>query len=150
MAAGETVTFDDLNLAVILNLTAYFENEAQAGLVTLILEQTNATGTNDATFYSHEGSTSLAPRLVIDATLAAVENPGDFDGDLDVDGRDFLAWQRNPSIGDLADWQTYFGTDYGASLAAASDPTAVPEPTTWALALLAMPYSLFVMRKQRR
>jgi len=26
---------------------------------------------------------------------------GDFDNDNDVDGADFLAWQRNPSVGSL-------------------------------------------------
>ena len=33
---------------------------------------------------------------------------GDFDFDGDVDGRDFLTWQRNTSIGDLADWQANY------------------------------------------
>ncbi len=48
--------------------------------------------------------------------------PGDFDSDGDVDGRDFLAWQRNPEIGDLAQWQAA----YNDGLLAAS--TTVPEP----------------------
>ncbi len=48
---------------------------------------------------------------------------GDFDGDGDVDGRDFLIWQRNPSVGDLADWQANYGV---GSLVASS--VAVPEP----------------------
>jgi hypothetical protein len=55
--------------------------------------------------------------------------PGDFDSDGDVDGRDFLVWQRNPSVGDLEDWQT----NYGASSLSAS--IAVPEPGSWALLL---------------
>lgn len=46
---------------------------------------------------------------------------GDFDLDGDVDGRDFLTWQRNPSVGDLAAWQANY--DFG-TLSAAS----VPEP----------------------
>ncbi|MDZ4658369.1 MAG: PQQ-dependent sugar dehydrogenase [Bythopirellula sp.] len=55
--------------------------------------------------------------------------PGDFDGDLDVDGRDFLAWQRgaspNPfSSTDLATWQASYGTTITGPLAAFS----VPEP----------------------
>jgi hypothetical protein len=57
----------------------------------------------------------------------AIEPPdvlGDFDGDNDVDGRDFLVWQRNPSVGDLADWQANYGT---GTLVANS--TAVPEPS---------------------
>jgi hypothetical protein len=53
---------------------------------------------------------------------------GDFDLDGDVDGRDFLMWQRGESPiqwgpGDLADWQTNYGF---SSLTVAS--TAVPEP----------------------
>ncbi|TWU29675.1 hypothetical protein [Bythopirellula polymerisocia] len=57
--------------------------------------------------------------------LAAGTN-GDFDFDGDVDGRDFLIWQRGGSpngtgIGDLALWQG----QYGSPLVAA---TVVPEP----------------------
>jgi hypothetical protein len=36
--------------------------------------------------------------------------PGDFDSDGDVDGRDFLIWQRNPTLGALADWQSGYGS----------------------------------------
>jgi hypothetical protein len=60
--------------------------------------------------------------------------PGDFDGDGDVDGRDFLVWQRgdspNPvSAEDLADWQEWYSTvpELAASV-------AVPEPISSALA----------------
>ena len=56
--------------------------------------------------------------------------PGDFDSDGNVDGADFLQWQRDSAVGDLADWQTHYGTP--ASLATASG--AVPEPSTLALA----------------
>jgi hypothetical protein len=54
--------------------------------------------------------------------LADVGTPGDFDGDGDVDGRDFLTWQRDTNVGDLADWQANYGA---GGLAAVS---AVPEP----------------------
>ncbi|MDZ4657668.1 MAG: hypothetical protein SH868_08820 [Bythopirellula sp.] len=61
---------------------------------------------------------------------------GDFDGDGDIDGRDFLAWQRgespNPfSADDLVAWKTNYGT---GPLAAS---VAVPEPTSslWPVAL---------------
>lgn len=37
--------------------------------------------------------------------------PGDFDADGDIDGRDFLFWQRNPNVGDLGDWQTNYLVD---------------------------------------
>jgi T5SS/PEP-CTERM-associated repeat protein len=61
--------------------------------------------------------------------------PGDFDHDFDVDGDDFLLWQRDPSIGNLADWENNYGAP---PLAAASAPTAVPEPTALMLALSAL------------
>jgi hypothetical protein len=61
-----------------------------------------------------------------------VTTPGDFDLDGDVDGRDFLTWQRNPSVGDLEDWQT----NYGASSLSAS--IAVPEPKAIAILLISV------------
>ncbi len=61
--------------------------------------------------------------------------PGDFDNDGDVDGRDFLAWQRGESpdplsAGDLADWQLNYGT---SGLSAIS----VPEPCCLCIATFA-------------
>ncbi|MDZ4657669.1 MAG: PQQ-dependent sugar dehydrogenase [Bythopirellula sp.] len=63
--------------------------------------------------------------------------PGDFDEDGDVDGRDFLVWQRGQSpepfsSSDLATWQTNYGT---GPLAAS---VAVPEPTSLAMVGLAL------------
>lgn len=64
--------------------------------------------------------------------------PGDFDGDGDVDGRDFLIWQRggtNPPLDPtlLADWQTHYsvGTLPGAM-------NAVPEPGCLLLGAMGM------------
>jgi GH18 family chitinase len=51
---------------------------------------------------------------------------GDFDADGDVDGRDFLVWQRDPNIGDLADWQNYYGTGSLAAIAAVPEPHCLP------------------------
>jgi hypothetical protein len=68
--------------------------------------------------------------------------PGDFDGDGDVDGRDFLVWQRNPSVGNLGDWQTNYGV---GGLAAVS---AVPEPSAVLLVFLAS--GTVGLRLQRR
>jgi hypothetical protein len=62
----------------------------------------------------------------------------DFDEDSDVDGADFLRWQRggsphpNDQI-DLVAWKTNFGGAVSASL----DSTAVPEPRSAALVILA-------------
>jgi pectate lyase len=143
-AAGETVSFENLNLAVLLNLAAFFEGEQQAGLVTLIIQQTN--NSSAASFVSKEGNELLAPRLVVNATLLnpPIIEDADFDGDGDVDGRDFLIWQRgfgltgqeNKSFGDangdgdvnandLAIWQT----QYAQPGELTASQTAVPEPT---------------------
>jgi hypothetical protein len=55
--------------------------------------------------------------------LHAATQPGDFDFDGDVDGRDFLVWQRNPSIGSLGDWQANYGV--GALGALKLSPPAI-------------------------
>ncbi|MCA9231068.1 MAG: autotransporter-associated beta strand repeat-containing protein [Planctomycetales bacterium] len=65
--------------------------------------------------------------------------PGNFDGDDDVDGFDFLMWQRGESptpLGgsDLTDWEDYFGTP-APPLAGTR---AVPEPSTWFLLLIGL------------
>ena len=64
--------------------------------------------------------------------LPAAGLAGDFDNDNDVDGEDFLAWQRglspNPlSAADLSDWEANYGTVAGLS---AGNVTAVPEPSS--------------------
>jgi hypothetical protein len=61
------------------------------------------------------------------------QRAGDFDNDGNVDGRDFLIWQRNPSIGNLSDWQG----NYGAGPLTAAN-TAVPEPSAGLLATLSL------------
>jgi hypothetical protein len=68
--------------------------------------------------------------MIVDASELAPA--GDFDLDGDVDGRDFLVWQRNPSIGNLSDWQTSYG------VGAFSASIAVPEPGTSVTVLFTM------------
>jgi T5SS/PEP-CTERM-associated repeat protein len=88
----------------------------------------------------------------------------DFDSDGDVDGSDFLTWQRGLGTttgatlaqgdangdgavngADLAVWKGTFATSTAAAAAAAS---AVPEPAAWALALAAL--GLLPVRRDRR
>ncbi len=62
---------------------------------------------------------------------------GDFDIDGDVDGFDFILWQRGESPdplspADLAVWEA----NYGSVLPLSATSTAVPEPATWAMLLL--------------
>jgi fibronectin-binding autotransporter adhesin len=78
---------------------------------------------------------------------APITTPGDFDNDGDVDGRDFLVWQRNTAVGDLADWQANYGT--GALTAAvAASSTAVPEPGTMCLVTFAILLGGSIRRRQ--
>jgi hypothetical protein len=53
------------------------------------------------------------------ALPGSADAAGDFNDDGDVDGRDFLVWQRGaspaPSGGGLADWQTNYGTGPSAA-----------------------------------
>lgn len=67
---------------------------------------------------------------------------GDFDKDGDVDGRDFLIWQRNPSVGNLADWHTNYGAP---QLTAASQ--AIPEPNVLFGMLTIQGFLLLTRRK---
>ena len=68
---------------------------------------------------------------------ATVLTPGDFDGNENVDGADFLRWQQdlNESFGqtDLVNWINNFGTAPAATLS-----FAVPEPATILIALTAI------------
>ncbi len=88
--------------------------------------------------------------------------PGDFDGDLDVDGNDFLIWQQglttagggtvatgdangdgNVDGADLTIWQQGFGTGSGGV-------SAVPEPASLGLGLVAACFLAAVRTKGRR
>ena len=73
---------------------------------------------------------------------------GDFDTDTDVDGNDFLVWQRGGSPStlsptDLADWKS----NYGAPLQAVA--TAIPEPTSSTLAVVVGLFSWPCVRRLR-
>jgi T5SS/PEP-CTERM-associated repeat protein len=80
---------------------------------------------------------------VVLSVIAAPPLPGDFDSDGDVDGRDFLAWQRDPSVGSLADWESNYGSSAG-SIGAVS----VPEPGC--IGLVATCFGVICMTKQTR
>jgi hypothetical protein len=77
---------------------------------------------------SSTGTTNVGVSSVGISQIAQL--PGDFDADGDVDGRDFLAWQRDSSIGDLADWQANYGVGSMSAFNGGGTPpaNAVPEP----------------------
>jgi hypothetical protein len=90
----------------------------------------------------------VTPEQFLFETVDAPAEDADFDGDLDVDGADFLVWQRGRGItgtgtnmtgdadddddvdaDDLAIWRDQFGEPAAA---------AIPEPATVALAAAAL------------
>ncbi len=84
-------------------------------------------------------------------SLLSSGQAGDFDLDGDVDGADFLTWQRGGSPsplspGDLATWKANFGAAVTVNAAAAVG--AVPEPTALFSAMVAL-CGLGVWRSRR-
>ncbi len=105
------------------------------GTKSLLTGGTNLTNTSESalgnSFTVNLPARSIAT-YVIDAAPSLL---GDFDGDGDVDGRDFLVWQRGDSphpfsAEDLANWQENFGliSEVAASL-------AIPEPMSYGIAV---------------
>ncbi len=103
----------------------------------------------------------LSYQIGVHAPVAAPVANADFDGDGDVDGRDFVIWQRNYNIGttkaqgdangdgmvnqaDLAIWQNQYGTN-----PLTANFAAVPEPSALVLSLLAAASCVLPRRRQR-
>jgi T5SS/PEP-CTERM-associated repeat protein len=84
------------------------------------------------------------------SVITATQQPGDFNNDGRVDGRDLLLWQRggspNPgSTSDLAEWKSNYGD---SGLTAAS--TAVPEPSSLVLVVLTSVLAVIYRRENSR
>lgn len=80
---------------------------------------------------------------LVEATFSVASLPGDFDSDGDVDGRDFLTWQRGESTtphssGDLTEWQSSYGI--GLFTAAESAETLTFSDQTWETFSLPLAY----------
>jgi hypothetical protein len=94
-------------------------------------------GAEDLIFSYQTPDGALRTGTVNYGDLAVIDTAtGDFDRDGDVDGRDFLLWQRGGSpntlsAGDLALWRSQYGTSGGLQAAVA----AVPEPSAGVLFL---------------
>jgi hypothetical protein len=72
---------------------------------------------------------SVGAKSVVLKVDGSVGQAGDFDGDGDVDGRDFLVWQRGGSPsplseGDLTAWMNNFGESASGAAGAVPEPTA--------------------------
>lgn len=89
-------------------------------------------------------STRLVP-IVTSPTL------GDFDLDLDIDGSDFLAWQRGESLrpfsaDDLNDWEE----NYGDLLSLSTGSIAAPEPSTLSAFLVGSTFLITLLNRKPR
>ena len=96
----------------------------------------------DFTLWTDEGLGDITAESISYTLATAPVTGGDFDGDLDVDGADFLKWQRD--LGDatsLAEWQTGYGPGASTSL------SAVPEPTSLLLASFGL--TALALRRRR-
>jgi hypothetical protein len=74
---------------------------------------------NDVNIVRGRGDGTFSPAEDFAVGLTALS--GDFDLDDRVDGHDFLVWQRNPTVGALADWRT----NYGQSVDLDDDPRPI-------------------------
>ena len=112
--------------------TEFTVSPAQVGQVlTFEIGNREAYGVIDGFLFIEDNDVDLLDMYTqaeVDAVLP-IALAGDFDGDGDVDGDDFLAWQRNPSLGSLNVWRT----DYG--LPAAVNAAVIPEPSSAVLFL---------------
>jgi glucose/arabinose dehydrogenase len=105
-----------------LDITLYSFGVDESGEIYILGEEGNK-----LTIYKITGAENVSP-------------PGDFDGDLDVDGDDLIQWQGDYGLNENSDadgdgdsdghdfllWQRNFGTDLNAPLSAVT----VPEPTS--------------------
>ena len=101
----------------------------------------NSISSNWRIFDSEQSGGLFAPYLEVTIT-PSVGLVGDFDGNSRVDGNDFTLWQRDNSVGSLADWKAHFGESLLSSTA-----SAVPEPSAIMLAISACTAMVACRRK---
>ena len=115
--ASETIT-----LLIADSLLGIFDNAINSQR----LDTTDGTGSFLVNYGI--GSAFDNDQIVLSNFEANAFLPGDFDQDGDVDGSDFLNWQRNDgSASGLAAWEAQYGSPGSSPLASSQ---AVPEPTT--------------------
>jgi hypothetical protein len=122
----------------------------------LVAWQIRAAGfeTSDPLLMLHRTSATSPAALSVavawaDANYNALTTPllpGDFDGNGQIDGNDFLTWQRilgTPNATDLAPWREAMITS-GATVTMA----AAPEPAGWMIASVTILYTMRVARSR--
>ena len=122
LAVTGSATLNGTLAVDLLDVSRVSQNDTFTILTAAAISNNLALGGPDGNLFNLSASTSTELVLTFVGGSAL---PGDFDHDGRVDGSDFLAWQRNPGIGSLADWQANFGASSQAAAAA-----NVPEPAT--------------------
>ncbi len=111
-----------------------------------ILQANGLSGVDGAAFASNFSvvGSSGSDDYILTSLLSPAGPDGDFDGDGDVDGNDFLTWQRDDAtVPGLANWESDYGTPAPLSgLAAAS----VPEPASGVLLMFGL--SAMLLRRK--
>jgi|GEM_PF-5088069 len=139
--------FDDSGIELAFNDDFDFPNSLLSRIEGVVPPSGNlnvaVTGFGDD-FY--EGSHSETGSYELQLSVENAGLPGDFDSDGDVDGDDFLKWQRGESPiplsqSDLNDWQT----NYGTVVPPLATVAVVPEPG--AVLLLGMGATILLLRQ---
>lgn len=101
------------------------------------------------------GATNESSLLTGDGLLMVTTQDvlaGDFDLDGDVDGADFLTWQRGVpgtyGAADLADWESNYGAGTPAAVNLGGATAAVPEPATVLLAIAGFAGTVVAARRR--
>lgn len=98
-------------------------------------------------FVHVHGSTNLVQLYQLELAVESIGLPGDFDSNGFVDAQDFLLWQRDTSIGDLADWQNAYSAFLANARTVTPATDVLPEPSS--LAVLFCAALSLVMRNNR-
>ena len=142
----------------LLTLTVLTGSEVPAGDLVISFA---AGGAIQPLFGFAPSAQTFFDNVTLDATPFTVEEDADFDGDNDVDGADFLIWQRGLGLGgqssnangdadgsgvvdalDLAVWKAEFGTPQAAAAI-----VGIPEPASAVLCIVALLGGLAVRPK---
>ncbi len=119
-----------------VDIDSFFAGYASGVLVFDAVQLIDEFGQTGPTFGTHGADITAVGAI----SSEPIPDPGDFNGDLLVNGADFLKWQREDGTSSgLLEWEANYGNDYALAAATAS----VPEPSSLALfaaGLLGMGY----------